>query len=256
MDDYVTIFSQRAQEYNEACKRYPLARQQERQFLIDWLDIGPGQTICDWPAGGGYLAEGLVEFIDETNTLVCAEPVWEFAREIPRKFSRVIAAFDCLAIKPTSIDRVGSLAGLHHEENRDIFFKQAFDILKPGGILAVADVMADTLTAKCLNGPVDQLSSTGHKGIFFKEGEFASHLQKAGFSEIKEKHHRFTWDFPDWEALVYFSRKLFGLSKASDSQIRQALNESFKIASDQDGVHLPWSLLYARGVKPKNSLPQ
>ena len=239
MDDYVAIFSQRAQEYNAACKRYPRARQHERQLIVDWLDIGAGQTICDWPAGGGYLAEGLAPLVDDTNMLICVEPVWEFIREIPSEFNRVIAAFDCLTLKPGSVDRVGSLAGLHHEENREIFFRQAFDVLKPSEILAVADVMAGTATAEFLNGPVDKFSSTGHKGMFFEEGELAGHLKKAGFVNIEEKHHHFTWDFPDWPALIFFSRNLFGLSKASDDQIQNILKEFFCITSDSSGVHLP-----------------
>jgi SAM-dependent methyltransferase len=253
MDDYVAIFSQRATEYNEACQRYPYARKKERQILIDWLDIGPNQIICDWPAGGGYLAEGLAEHIDGTSVLICAEPVWEFAREIPQKFNRAIAAFHCLSFKSNSIDRVGSLAGLHHEENKEIFFEEVFRILRPGGILVVADVMVDTPTAIFLNGPVDQLSTTGHKGMFIKRGEFASYLRKAGFSSIEEKYHSFTWDFPDWEALLLFSRKLFGLAKPSDEQIRKELKKYFEIKTDKDGVHLPWSLIYGKGIRPKEN---
>ena len=57
--DYNQVFTQRGHMYNRASKRYPLARDTERRLILDRLDLRAGQTVCDAPAGGGYVAAGV-----------------------------------------------------------------------------------------------------------------------------------------------------------------------------------------------------
>lgn len=248
VDDYKEVFRQRAKDYHEAGVLLPHARHTERQIMVDWLDVEDHHWVCDLPAGGGYLSEGLEKIIKPTR-LICIEPVWEFAQAIPPQFHRTMMTFSQLALHENSIDRIGSLTGLHHEENKKVFFVESFRILKSGGIVVVADVKVDTPAAKWLNGPVDQLSNTGHKGMFLSEGQLTSLMQAQGFIDIEEKHCEYTWNFPDWDSIILYCRKLFGLVKASDKQIRDELNSHFEISDKNAEVKLPWSLIYARGRK-------
>ena len=74
-------------------------------------------------------------------------------------------------------------------------------------------------------------------------------LGKAGLSETEEIQHEFTWDLPSWDALVEFAQKLFGLTGASAGTVRAELEGAFEVREDAEGVHLPWTLVYARARK-------
>jgi SAM-dependent methyltransferase len=246
--DYEAIFERRARQYAEACRRHPGAREQERDLLVKLLDPGPGDVVLDHPAGSGYLAEGL-ERAASALSIVCAEPVAGFAATIPDRFRRLRCGFERIGLGAKTVDRAGSLAGLHHLPSTRPFLRELHRVLRPGGTLVVADVELGTPVARFLNGPVDRWSETGHAGRFFPPGGLTKRLRAAGFAECEETFQRYTWDFPDWEALLSFTRLLFGLSRASRPALRRELSRRFEIREDAGGVHLPWMLVYARGRK-------
>ena len=250
--DYETTFKRRAREYADACRAFPAARETERRLLVDLLGAGPGDVVLDHPAGSGYFTEGL-ERGEGGPTLLCAEPVLAFARHIPARFPRMLSGFTRFAVRSGAVDRMGSLAGLHHLQpfEKEAFFEEAFRVLRPGGVLAAADVRAGTRPALFLNGAVDRWSETGHQGMFFDEGELAELIRKAGFSEAEESLQEFTWDLPDLESLLSFAGSLFGLARASADNVRDELQRLFAVQIDDTGAHLPWALAYARGTKPR-----
>ncbi|MEM7280726.1 MAG: class I SAM-dependent methyltransferase, partial [Pseudomonadota bacterium] len=162
--DYVDTFDSRGDLYNHAAEINRNARDQERRYLVDLLKIQSHHLVCDAPAGGGYLAEGLVDLVESPRQITCVEPSRQFAQPIPEKFKRLLAPIHNIPCDKACFDRVGSLAGLHHLKDKQSFFDECNRILKPGGLVAFADVLADTSVARFLNGPVDQFTETGHKG--------------------------------------------------------------------------------------------
>jgi SAM-dependent methyltransferase len=248
--DYAEVFNVRGSSYNEACRRCPQARETERSLLIQRLDIEPGHRICDAPAGGGYLAEGIERLHGNHQEIVCIEPARGFINGIDPRFSRVGSSLTHLALKSNTIDRMGSLAGLHHVNEKRDFVRETYRVLAPGGKIAIADVQDGTAVSSFLNDSVDRLSETGHKGIFFKPGELTFLLQANGFEEVSEEHVRFTWDFPDTKTLVWYCKQLFGLVKGECADVEAELGRFFCI-DETDGVAgLPWSLVYSVGTKP------
>jgi len=245
--DYRRTFEARGSLYNRAMSRAPDARSKERRLLLERLSPRRGERIVDAPAGGGYVAEALAELGAD---VVCVEPASRFAEAIASRFTTLIRPLDDTGLADASVDKIGSLAGLHHLEQPQAFFDEARRVLKPGGVLAVADVLLPSDVAGWLNGPVDQLSETGHEGRFFPRGRFLEHLADAGFVQEEESQETFTWDFPDHTTMLAFCRDLFGLTRASPDAIERELLRSLPVSTDDDGVHLGWSLLYARGVRP------
>lgn len=247
-DAYTRTFEVRGGSYNAAHALVPDARETERALLLERLDLQRGLRVLDAPGGGGYVADGLRARVGDLS-IVCMEPAAAFAAGIDRAHRRIRGALARLPFADARFDRVASLAGTHHLESRLAFFRECRRVLRHGGRLAVADAAAGTPVARFLNGPVHRFTTTGHDGRFFADGEAADLLGRAGFTDVREEHLSCAWRFPDHDALVRYCRLLFGLVRASEREVDDALRDHFAIATDADGrVCLPWSLVYASGV--------
>lgn len=248
-DTYLSTFDARGDLYNDAALIAPRARLIERQILIDLLRVEPDHVVVDAPAGGGYLAEGIRNLVREPSQIACVEPSRKFAEAIDTAFTKYISPLDDMPLASGTIDRVGSLAGLHHLTDKARFFQEACRVLKPGGLIVVGDVVEKTPVAGFLNGPVDLYTTTGHRGVFLRESECASLLAAAGFVVISEEHRCCHWEFESVEQLVRYCRTLFGMVKATEHQVRDAIAEFFPLELTAGSVKLPWSLVYGVGVK-------
>jgi len=74
-------------------------------------------------------------------------------------------------------------------------------------------------------------------------------LKASGFVNIDEQYQRYSWNFPDLDALIKYCHQLFGLVKADLSEVEVELRKYFAIEVDSNSVKLPWSAVYAVGVK-------
>jgi len=250
MFDYKQVFGQRGHLYNRASQRYPNARAIERKLILDKLDLRRGVTIVDAPAGGGYVADGIVQMFGDDVKVICVEPAAKFAGGIDQRFERLVCPLERIDLPDGSVDRVVSLAGLHHLPSKLAFFAEAARILKPGGIFAAADVLEGTPPARFLNGPVDRYSETGHDGDFLKTGELTRLFEQAGLRPIAEQLISFTWDFPDEPALAEYCKDLFGLTKADPQQVRREIDKILEVFVDHAGMaRMVWSLVYGSAVK-------
>lgn len=246
-DGYARIFEKRGGSYNAAHALAPAARERERALLLERLDLAPGVRVLDVPAGGGYVADGL-RAIEPRAHVLCVEPAAQFAAGIRSDFWRARARVDQLPLAAGSIDRVASLAGMHHLDDRAAFLAECRRVLRRGGSLALADAAQSTAVAAFLDGPVDHFSETGHAGRYFARGEAAALLAAAGFSSVREEHLSYCWSFPDLDTLVRFCRTIFGLVRADLASVESALRAHFDLQVDASGARLPWSLTYASGV--------
>ncbi len=249
MSDYERTFEARGHLYNEGTRLCPRARETERRLLIELLDCHPGQLVGDLPAGGGYLGTGLREVVGDAGGVVCLDPSPVFAAGIAPGLLRAIAAPEALALTDASLDHVASLAALHHLDDKQPYVEEMFRVLRPRGRFAVAEARVDSPTARFLNGAVDRMTETGHAGRFVAEGELAARLAEAGFVEVSERYHEFTWDFPDHATMVRYCYLLFGLVKARPDEVARVLESELGVIEDARGSHLRWSLVYAVGTK-------
>lgn len=248
--DYVETFDHRGDHYNAAALVNKHARDIERKLLMDYLDVKPNHTVCDAPAGGGYLADGLRAMLNHPGQIHCVEPSAVFAKPISADYHIHLNSISEIPVPDRTFDRIGSLAGLHHLKDKQVFFDEAFRTLKPGGHLVVGDVCVDTPVAGFLNGPVDRWTESGHQGIFLSPSHMKQLCQQAGLKLLGLEHHQFEWKFDDPQQMITYCQTLFGMTRANRSQMSDALQEHFAIRYGDDQVLLPWSLLYVVAERP------
>ncbi|MFT4928179.1 MAG: ubiquinone/menaquinone biosynthesis C-methylase UbiE [Phenylobacterium sp.] len=249
MKTYTEIFEHRGHEYNQASLISATARQTEVDALLNLLSFRPDLTIVDVPAGGGFVAKRIEARALPHQQVICVEPAKQFAAAIPAHFTVLNEEVDALSLEDNSVDVVSSLAGLHHIENRMPIYQQWHRVLRPGGRLVIADVKEHTATAQFLNGFVNQYNSSGHEGLFIRQGEFELGLVKAGFSIEHNQLTDVRWHFDNQQQMGEFCKSLFAIDNASVAQVIQVLTEDVGISEDNRGVDLHWQLQYACGFK-------
>ena len=249
VDSYVDTFETRGDSYNAASAINESARNTERDLLIQLMDVDKQHVVCDAPAGGGYLADGLRGLLDRSEQLVCVEPSKTFAKPLSPDYTIFNSSISEMPVGEETFDRIGSLAGLHHVYDKLRFFKEAARTLKPGGLVVIGDVRTRTSVAKFLNGPVDRFTLSGHTGMFLRPDEYSRGFEKAGLEPVLEQVHHFNWRFHSIDQMVDYCKSLFGMVKATRSQVKTELHKHFEIESDAGQVMMPWSLVYGVGRK-------
>lgn len=239
----------RIRQYNEAIDRHPTARDTERRILVNLLDLQPGNDVCDVAAGGGYLADGIYARLHGECRILCLENSAHFSESLPVRYERVLCSLSDIKIETSSVDRVACLAGLHHQEDKQRFFDEAFRILRVDGRIAVGDVLRGSAPARFLNEAVHRWSDLGHDGIFFEAGEPTRLMRHAGFVDVVERVHEYTWDFPNVGDLVWFCKTLFRMTKAELEDVEGALRRYIELDLEPGVARMHWSLVYASGRK-------
>jgi SAM-dependent methyltransferase len=240
-----TYSGERIRQFNAANAHYPPARAAERDILLDLLALRPGLEICDVAAGGGYLAGGIERRLGGACRTFCLENSRHFLESPPDRYTRLRGSLSAIPLPDASVDRVGCLVGLHHQEDKRRFFAEAGRVLRQGGVIAVGEVAEGSPPARFLNEAVDRWSDLGHDGMFFASGALTELLQGAGFDDVEERVHAYTWIVPDLAALVWYCRTLFRMSRASLDQVEVELRHYLRIDVDAGGAHLHWSLVCA-----------
>lgn len=247
---YEEIFNERGAMYNKAMKLCPDARGKERDELIKRLQLQDDLLLCDIPAGGGFVADGICKLNNGNVDIVNIEPSLIFARGISLHHNSIVGRVELIPLASNSVDRVISLAGLHHIPDKQLLFNEVARILKPDGLFVVADVQDDTSPARFLNDAVNRLTETGHEGIFLEAGELTQRLTDAGFVNIREELVNYTWDFPNHETLVQYCLELFGMVRATLEQVDEEIQSALKVVIKEDSAHLEWCLVFASGNSP------
>jgi SAM-dependent methyltransferase len=227
---YPEIFAQRGNRYHDAMLRFPNARDAEFLRLFDACAVAPGARVLDLPAGGGYLAR----FLPADATLV--------SLELSEGFGGGVDVHDAQRTWPHApFDHAVCLAALHHIPDQASFIHGLLGTLRPGGVLHLADVPADSPLTRYLDGFVGRYNITGHEGMYLPKDEafFASLGKLRRFGEFA-----CPWRFDSEAAMLDFCGSLFGLVDCRQEELREALREMVGFEQEAGGVRLDWRLLY------------
>lgn len=245
MFDYEDIFNQRANLYHEAMINYPQAREEEFKLLLELLNAKNGETILDIPSGSGYLKDKLPKNVN----LFSIDPSSKFC-DFKEDNKIINSSILDTPFEDKFFDKIFSLSGLHHLKDKNLFFKEAFRLLKSNGTLAIADVAVNTKTAIFLNEFIDSVNPQGHKGLFLNTSTIKE-LENEGFI-VSSNIKKLKWNFTNIEAMAHFCTLLFGANCHKD-YMKKSLKTYLNLNEFKKGISLEWELLFIKAIKAQNS---
>lgn len=240
---YQEHFNQRGSAYEQAMRRFPLARAAEFQQVIDAALLKPNMSVADVPAGGGYLRQ----FLPEHCTWHGHEPCASFRHHSVN--GTIGQPLLPLPWPENSLDAAISLAGVHHLQDKRPLFRELHRILKPQARFVLSDVEEHSSVARFLDEYIGAHNSTGHEGIYLN-GATLNQLEECGFAIELHQHNRFHWQFETTDDMAAFSQQLFDVRSASCAALKQAIRDYLGITQINDQcVGMRWSLTTITATK-------
>lgn len=235
--DYRDIFELRGRLYHEAMARFPAARTEEFESIIREAAISDDMTVVDVPSGGAYLSNHL-----NSVELVGLETSHTFASLATSRTEKVVLYDNRrFPLKDNCADRVLSIAGLHHVEDKRAIFSEMNRVLTGEGLAVVADVAEDSFVQHFLDDFVGRYCETGHSGWYFGETT-RGELRLAEFEILKDSLLNYAWYAPDELQLAEFCRLLFGMTRTTKERVLEGMQEYLGIGPHEKGVCCSWQL--------------
>ncbi len=241
-DRYSAIFDKRGQQYHQAMAEQPNARAEEFNTILSFADLKEGMDVLDVPSGGGYLSN-YIESETNLTQIETSKAFYEHAKMNTTTNSLYCEDIAKLPIADQSIDRIVSLAGLHHIEDRQPFYREANRVLKHDGMLCIADVAEGSDSDRFLNVFVEENSTEGHKGLFINQRDIQL-IENSGFEVNKSEVVEYSWRYGSIEDMVDYTGKLFGINQCTNTDILSGIEKylGYRILDDQ--VVMNWSLCF------------
>ncbi len=157
---------------------------------VTLAELRPGQTVLDLGSGGGidcFLAaqrvgeSGRVIGVDMTASMI------EKARANKRKLGAENVEFrlgeiEHLPVTDDSVDVIISNCVINLSPDKPQVFREAFRVLRPGGLLAVSDIMTDGPLAKAVTENINAWA--GCVGRALEEKDYVAAIEAAGFVNV------------------------------------------------------------------------
>lgn len=241
--DYRRIFDQRGALYHRAMALCPRARAEEFANMLATADLRDGQILCDLPAGGAYL----LPYIRHRITYLGVESSRVFVAYSAETAPLTIQADpEHLPFADGGLDRVISLAGVHHTADKGALLREIGRCLGRDGVLALADVRAGSTVAEFLNGFVDKHSELGHQGHFLDAG-IEAQLGSAGLRVVAQRDLDYPWRFENASQMAKYCALMFGID-AAEPLILEAIGDILGYTEQGTRCDLRWELRFIQAV--------
>ncbi|MCE9508019.1 MAG: class I SAM-dependent methyltransferase [Alphaproteobacteria bacterium] len=248
LKNYSSIFDTRGSKYDAVMRRWPDARRREFEELLALAQIEDGDAVCDFPSGGGYMAH----YISQDVSLTLLETSAAFhdlcRRNDGQRVNSVLTTRNKIPFPEGAFDKVLSLAGIHHEDDKRGFFRECARSLKPGGSFCIADVYAGSAQALLLNTFVNRHNPEGHQGIFLDDATPAA-IADAGLNIEFARVISYPWVFSSEDDMAEFCAGLFGLEGLSLAEIATGIRQYLPVRHENGQVLMEWQLYFIKAVK-------
>jgi ubiquinone/menaquinone biosynthesis C-methylase UbiE/DNA-binding transcriptional ArsR family regulator len=168
------------------------------------LRLLPPMTIADLGAGEGTLSQLLAQRATKVIAIDNSEKMVEFGSDVAirnavHNLEYRLGDLEALPIDDASVDLALFSQSLHHAQHPERALQEAYRILKPGGRIAVLDLMKHTWDeARELYADV---------WLGFKEVELRAFLAEAGFQQISSSVVHRDPEPPRFETILVIAEK-------------------------------------------------
>lgn len=158
---------------------------------IALIDVQPGQTVLDLGSGGGLdvlLSARRVGPTGKVYGLDMTDDMLALARENQRRAGATNVEFlkgtiEAIPLPDQSVDVIISNCVINLSEDKDAVLREAFRVLKPGGRLAVADVVLRDAVPPEIRRSLELW--VGCVAGALQQDAYVATLAGAGFAEIE-----------------------------------------------------------------------
>ena len=150
-------------------------------LLLREVELHPGAAVLDVGCGTGALLNKLAgKYEIQGHGIDIAEDmIAEARRKCPQMIFQV-ARCDEMPFADQTFDVVTACLAYHHYDNKEGFAKEAARVLKPGGVLYIADPRFPWIIRKTMNGVLRIIRVVG---AFYTPQETEARFVKSGFAE-------------------------------------------------------------------------
>jgi len=154
---------------------------------VSLAELRPGETVLDLGCGAGRDCFLAAEAVGATGRVVGVDmtpAMLETARANRERLGAENVEFrfgeiEHLPVADASVDVVISNCVISLSRDRDLVFREAFRVLRPGGRLAVSDMMTDGPVPEALRESLGEAAQA-----IVEESDYVASLRAAGFEEI------------------------------------------------------------------------
>lgn len=204
-----------ASHYDQACRDLALK-------LGQLAELGPHDQVLD--VGCGFGEQDMLwmqHFAPREITAISITPLQIAAARRQQRHPRLhflVADATHLPFADASFDKVLALESAFHFQTREGFFAEARRVLRPGGLL----VLADSLPYQTPKGLLAKARVWAMGGMWqvplanqYSPADYQTRLQSAGFELL---------DWQDISEQVWLPFKRFAQQRVNDPEIRQRVN--------------------------------
>ena len=180
----MSVFDARASEWEKSGRRIQLAKDVVSS-IIKYAEPDKGIDIADFGTGTGLIMLGLSEYGSSLTGFDTSQGMLDVLNEKVEKaglknIQTVLLDVEKEDFPKEAFDMFTASMVIHHMDEPEVFFRKAYDALRTGGKICVADL-------KLTDEPFHDVHHPGVKHGGFEPETLIEKLQKCGFRDITIK---------------------------------------------------------------------
>lgn len=239
--------------YEYAISAYPNART-DQFWLLKNLSLKEEEKALEITAGTGFLTKMLSAILK--NGLVVAQDISPVMIQFNRDKHKgkknikfyIETDIEYPKLKNNFFDKSVCLGGFHHIENQAGVVGTIYKKLKKGGVFCVGDFADCSRIQRYFDERINNLTLTGHKGLFLSPSHMVNFARIAGFSDCVVEKKVVYFHFSTKKDIGIFFSKVHGLNQKPDDTI-QDIKKYLGIKKGPKGFAVPIDYVYAKYTK-------